>query len=227
MTIKVTWLGHSAFSLDINGAKVLIDPFLTGNPLGAADPAQIPADFILLTHGHGDHVGDTVSIAQRTNAPVISNFEVCNWLNAQGVEQTHGQNWGGGFTYPFGHLKVVRADHSSSMPDGSYGGLACGFVLTVDGRRLYFAGDTALFSDMSLIGEMEIDVAILPIGDYFTMGPDDSIAALKFIQPRRVFPVHYNTFPVIQQDAAKWALRVNNETTAQAVVVDPGSSFSV
>lgn len=227
MAIKITWLGHSAFSLDINGAIVLIDPFLTGNPLAAADPAQIPADFILLTHGHGDHVGDAVSIARRTNAPVVGNFEVCNWLNAQGVEQLHGQNLGGNFDYPFGRLKMVRADHSSSMPDGSYGGLASGYVLTVDNKRLYFAGDTALFSDMSLIGDMDIDLAAIPIGDYFTMGIDDSIDSLKWIQPKRVFPIHYNTFPVIQQDAAHWALRVNNETKAQAVVVDPGSSFTV
>jgi L-ascorbate metabolism protein UlaG (beta-lactamase superfamily) len=227
MTIKVTWLSHSGFLLDIDGVAVLIDPFLTGNPLAAANPDEILADFILLTHGHGDHLGDTVQIAKRTNAQVIGTWEIGEWLLRQGVTNVHQQNTGGGMQHPFGHVKLVKADHSSSFPDGSYAGQACGIVLTADNKRLYFAGDTALFSDMRLIGEMGIDVAFLPIGDNFTMGPEDSLRAIEWIAPGAVFPIHYNTFDVIYQDVAAWAQRVHNETKARAIVVDPGSSFSI
>jgi L-ascorbate metabolism protein UlaG (beta-lactamase superfamily) len=227
MAIKVTWLSHSAFRLDINEMVVLIDPFLSGNPLAAADPDEIPADFILLTHAHGDHLGDTVEIAKRTGAQVIGSWEIGEWMLRQGVQNVHQQNTGGGFIHPFGHTKFVKADHSSSFPDGTYGGQANGIVLTINGMRLYFAGDTALFSDMHLIGEMGIEVAFLPIGDNFTMGPEDSIRAIQYIRPRATFPIHYNTFPVIHQDASAWARRVHNETSAKAIVVDPGSSITV
>lgn len=227
MSIKVTWFGHSGFRLDVNDTVVLIDPFLTGNPLATFNADDLPADFILLTHGHGDHLGDTVSIAKRTDATVIGTYEIAVWLQAQGVANTHGQNTGGGFMHPFGHVKLVKADHSSSFPDGTYAGQACGIVLTADNKRLYFAGDTALFSDMSLIGLMGIDVAFLPIGDNYTMGPDDSIQAIKWIEPRSVFPIHYNTWDLLHQDVVAWARRVNNETKASAIVVDPGQSFTV
>lgn len=227
MAMTITWFGHSTFRLEVGNFSVLIDPFLTGNPLCEIAPDEIPAQFILLTHGHGDHFGDTVAIAKRTEALVVATPEICDWVGGKGVKNTHGMNTGGGYTFPFGHVKFVRADHSSSLPDGTYAGNPCGLVISHEGKRLYFAGDTALFSDMSLIGDMRIDVAVLPIGDNFTMGPDDALAAVKLIRPRNVFPCHYNTFPVIYQDVAKWALRVNNETNAQAIVVDPGLSFSV
>ncbi len=227
MGIKVTWLSHSAFSLDIGGKKVLVDPFLTGNPLAAANHGEIAADYILLTHGHGDHLGDTIPIATRTNAPVIAPVEITNWLKKQGVQRVHGQNSGGSFTHPFGRVKFVQAIHSSSLPDGTYGGLACGIVITAEGKNLYFAGDTALFSDMRLIEEMGIDVAFVPIGGNYTMGPDDSLTALKLIQPNAAFPIHYNTFDTIVQDAGEWARRVTNTTTALAIVLDPGSTFTV
>jgi L-ascorbate metabolism protein UlaG (beta-lactamase superfamily) len=227
MAINITWLSHSGFHLAIDGASVLIDPFLTGNPLASINPGDLDADYILLTHGHGDHVGDTVPIAKRTNAMVIGTFEVHAWMQSQGVQRTHGQNTGGGFTHPFGHVKFVKADHSSSFPDGTYAGQACGIVLTVGATRLYFAGDTALFSDMRLIGDLGIDVAFLPIGDNYTMGPEDSLKAIEWIRPKAAFPIHYNTFEVIQQDVAGWAQRVHNETSARAIVIDPGSHFSV
>ncbi|MEP7287441.1 MAG: metal-dependent hydrolase [Chloroflexota bacterium] len=227
MTITVTWLSHSGFRLEINSLSVLIDPFLTGNPLAVISPNEIPADYILLTHGHGDHLGDTVPIAKRTNAMVISVHEIAEWLRKQGVQRTHAQNVGGGFAHPFGHVRFVRAEHSSSLPDGTYAGLACGIVLMVEGKRLYFAGDTGLFSDMRLIGDQRIDVAFLPIGDNYTMGPDDALMATKWLQPRSVFPIHYNTFAAIYQDSAGWAQRITNETNSQAIVIDPGSSFSI
>lgn len=226
MTIKITWLSHSGFQLDFDGTNVLIDPFLTGNPLAISDPQQLPADYILLTHGHGDHLGDTVPIAKRTNAVVVAMVEISYWMDRQGV-QSHGQNTGGGYKHPFGHVKFVRADHSSSLPDGTYAGEACGIVITAQGKKLYFAGDTALFADMGLIGEMGIDIAFLPIGDNFTMGPDDALQAIEVIHPRIAFPIHYNTFPVIQQDGAKWAQRVTNETSARAMITDPGTVFTL
>ena len=229
MGIQFTWLGHSAFLLDIDGHAVLFDPFLTGNPLAAADPAELQPELIFLSHGHGDHVGDTVEIAKRSGAMVISNVEIAHWLRQKGAPDTSGQNTGGAADYGFCTAKLTAAFHSSSLPDGSYGGNPNGFLITAreSGQRLYYAGDTALFSDMELIGDERIDVAFLPIGDHFTMGPADSIKAIKFLRPRFVTPMHYNTFPLIMQDAGGWANRVSNETSAVPIVIDPGGSFTL
>jgi L-ascorbate metabolism protein UlaG (beta-lactamase superfamily) len=228
MSVKLTWLGHSAFSFDVDGHPVLIDPFLTGNPLAAAAPDDLAAEYILLSHGHGDHVGDTVSIAKRTGATVITNFEISNWLEAQGVEKTIGLNVGGQYDCGFMTVKSTPAIHSSSLPDGSNGGLSSGYILTTaHGQRLYFAGDTALFSDMQLIGDEGIDLAFVPIGDYFTMGPDDSLKAINFVRPKIVVPMHYNTFPPIMQEAGAWANRVSSETDATPIVIDPGKSYTL
>ncbi len=226
MSLAFTWLGHSAFALDIDGHTALIDPFLTGNPLASASADEVRAEIIFLSHAHGDHVGDTVAIARRTGAKVVANFEICNWLSHKGVQHTHGQNPGGGHWHDFVHAKWTVAFHSSSFPDGSYGGEANGFVLTTrGGLRMYFAGDTALFSDMKLIGDLGLDVAFLPIGDNYTMGPDDSIEAVRFLRPRLVVPMHYKTFPLIDQDAGSWANRVSSETDATPIVLDPGQTY--
>jgi L-ascorbate metabolism protein UlaG (beta-lactamase superfamily) len=229
MSITFTWLGHSAFAVDIDGHPILFDPFLTNNPLAAASPRELNPEIIFLSHAHGDHLGDTVDIAKRTGAKVVANFEIASWMGRHGVQDTHGQNPGGSFDHGFVTAKWTVAFHSSSFPDGTYGGEPNGFVLTsnANGRRLYFAGDTALFSDMKLIGDMGIDVAFLPIGDNFTMGPDDALLAVSFLRPRLVVPMHYKTWALIDQDAGRWANRVSSETDAQPIVLDPGQSYRV
>jgi L-ascorbate metabolism protein UlaG (beta-lactamase superfamily) len=229
MATKVTWLGHNAWSIETGGKTILLDPFLDDAPTAPVKAAEVKADYILLSHGHGDHVGDTVVIAKRTGATVLTNFECGQWLAKQGVagDKIIGMNLGGGVTQPFGHVKFTVAHHSSSMPDGSYGGVPGGFLLTLDGARLYFACDTALFLDMKLIGAAGLDLAVLPIGDMYTMGPDDSIDAVKLLNPKRVAPCHYNTWPPIAQDAAAWAERVRSHTAAEPVVLEPGGSTSV
>jgi len=227
MTIRLTWYGHAAFALTAGDTHLLVDPFLTGNVFAPVSADEVEADYILVTHGHGDHVGDTVSIAQRTNATVISNFEICNWLQAQGVSQTHPQHIGGGFQHPFGYLKLTIAHHGSALPDGSYGGNPCGLLLTAEDKKIYLAGDTGLFYSMRLIGEEGIDLAILPIGDNFTMGPDDALRAVRLIEPRVVVPIHYDTFEVIAQDPYAWARRVQAETSTEPVVLKPGESYDL
>jgi len=228
MTIKITWYGHAALGLNTGGYKIIIDPFLTGNPAASIPAEAVEADFILISHGHGDHVGDSISIAKRTGAMVISNYEIAGWFAGQGVTKTHGQQHGGGFKHPFGYLKLTLAFHGSALPDGSNGGNPCGFFLrTNDDKKLYFAQDTALFGDMKLIGEEGLDLAVLPIGDNFTMGPDDALRAVKLLEPENVIPIHYNTWDLIAQDANAWAERVNRETNAKAIVLKPGESFSV
>ncbi|MCW5850009.1 MAG: metal-dependent hydrolase [Anaerolineae bacterium] len=228
MTTKLTWLGHAAWLVEHSGARILIDPFLSGNPTASMSADQARADFILLTHAHGDHLGDTVAIAKRTGAPVLSNFEVSVWLGNHGVENAQGLNPGGGAQLPFGRVTFTRADHSSSFPDGTYGGVACGIVLQLDGLTLYNTGDTALFSDMELFGRRyRPDVVTLPIGDYFTMGPDDAVEALRLLKPRHALPQHYNTFPPIKQDGGAWASRVQRELGIAARALQPGDVYSL
>jgi len=227
MTINVTWLSHACLLIDTGDATLLVDPFITGNPLAPIAADAIQADYILVSHGHGDHVGDTVAIAQRTGAMVISNFEIHNWLLAQGVEKAHPQHIGGGFDYPWGRVKLTIAHHGSALPDGSYGGNPRGFLFYIQGKKLYHACDTGLFFDMKLIGEEGVDLAVLPIGDNFTMGPEDSLRAVKLIEPARVLPIHYDTFDVIQQDAMAWKTRVEQETSAKVAVLKPGESLAL
>jgi L-ascorbate metabolism protein UlaG (beta-lactamase superfamily) len=228
MAISITWHGHATFSLDIDGKKVVVDPFFAGNnPAAKTNAADVAADFILQTHGHGDHIADTVGLAQRTGAQVIGNVEICTWISGQGHSNVHPMNTGGGWNFDFGRVKMTPALHSSGLPDGSYGGDPGGFVVTVGSVNIYIAGDTALFSDMALIGQMGLDVAILPIGDNFTMGPDDALLALDYLKPKVVIPCHYNTWPLIAADAGAWAKRVVAETEAKPVVLAVDETYSV
>lgn len=226
---ELTWLGHGSFSLQSEGHTVLVDPFLNDSPTAPVQAEEVSADFLLLTHGHFDHVSDAAAIAKRTGAKVVAIFEIGEWLKGQGVaeENVIAMNLGGGVQLPFGHVKMTLAHHSSGLPDGSYGGAPAGFVVTLPDARIYFAGDTALFLDMKLIGLGRLDLAVLPIGDLFTMGPDDSIEAIKLLNPQRVVPAHYNTWPPIEQDAAAWADRVKSHTAAEPVVLQPGESVSL
>jgi L-ascorbate metabolism protein UlaG (beta-lactamase superfamily) len=228
MTTRIRWLGHAAIGIDTTDFKILIDPFFTGNPAAAITADQAQADFILVSHGHGDHVGDTIAIANRTGATVICNYEISEWMHKQGVAKVHGQQHGGGFNHPFGRVKLTLAFHGSMLPDGANGGNPCGFLIcTKDGKKIYAAADTGLFGDMRLIGEEGLDLAVLPIGDYYTMGPDDAIRAVKLLGPRYVLPIHFNTFPAIVQDGAAWADRVRKETSAEPVVLEPGGWFEI
>lgn len=229
MSLKFTWLGHSAFQMEIDGHPIVIDPFISGNPAAIIRPEQLHPEIIFLSHAHGDHLGDTLDIAKRTNAKVVANNEIAIWCGKHGAQHTHGQNPGGSFNHGFVTSKWTVAFHSSSFPDGSYGGEPNGIILTGNssGKRLYFAGDTALFSDMRLIGDEGIDVAFLPIGDNYTMGVADSIKAVQFIRPRVVVPMHYNTFPLLAQDAQAWAGRVADETGAMPVVLAVGESYEI
>ncbi|MBW2029454.1 MAG: metal-dependent hydrolase [Deltaproteobacteria bacterium] len=227
MSVRVTWYSHACTLIEADGARLLVDPFITGNPLAPVKPDELEADYILVSHGHPDHLGDTVDIAKRTGATVISNFEIQSWLGKQGLENLHPQHIGGGFDYPWGRVKLTIAHHGSALPDESYGGNPCGFLFYIQGKKIYHACDTGLFYDMKLIGEEGIDLAILPIGDNFTMGPEDALRAVKLVEPRQVIPIHYDTFEAIKQDPAAWKERVEKETSSKAAVLKPGDGLDL
>ncbi len=206
--MDITYYGHSCFGIELNGKYLLFDPFITPNELAKGiDPAAIKADYILISHGHEDHIADAVSIANRTGAKVICAFEIHQWLNKNGVINTHPMNIGGKWKFNFGSVKCVYAAHSSSLPDGNYGGSPMGFVIESIKSSFYFAGDTALTYDMKLIGDYRtIDFAFLPIGDNYTMGVDNAIIAADFINCRQIIGMHHDTFESIKidkDDAAK------------------------
>ena len=202
--MKVSYHGHSAVQINSNGKTILIDPFITGNPLADIKAEDVSPDVIILSHGHNDHVGDTVQLAKKHNALVIAAFELADYLSSQGV-QTHGMSIGGAYQFDFGKVKLTQAFHGSSYTTEDnqiiYCGMPAGILFMNEGKTIYHAGDTALFSDMKLIGERHpIDAAFLPIGDNFTMGPEDAAYAAKLLNAKTVVPMHYNTFPPIKQD---------------------------
>lgn len=200
--MKATFYGHATVELETGGKKLLFDPFITPNELAKhIDVNSLKPDYILLSHGHGDHVADLATIQKNSGAKVICIAEIAGWLGNQGITNAHGMNIGGSFKFDFGRVKMVNAIHSSSMPDGSYGGNPAGFVIyTNEGKNIYFAGDTALTYDMKLLADDDINWAILPIGDNYTMGVDDAIKAAAFVNCQNVIGVHYDTFPPIKLD---------------------------
>ena len=219
--MKFTYYGHSTFHLETEGHSILIDPFISGNPHTDISPEAFSPSHIILTHAHGDHVGDTEAIAKRSGATVVSSFEIANYFGAKDLT-THPMNPGGSRTFAFGKVKFTPAWHSSSFPDGTYGGMPMGVVIESSGKRAYHAGDTALFSDMSLIGRGGLDAAFLPIGSNFTMGPDDALEAAKLLQAKRIIPIHYNTFDPIKQDAEAFKRAVEQETDSACLVLKAG-----
>lgn len=222
--MQMKFLGHAC--VEVCGSKrILIDPFLGGNPAAAAAPEEVAPDYILVTHGHGDHLGDAVDIAKRTGAQVVTMVELATWFGKQGVEAL-GMNIGGSYTFADGfRVKIMPAWHSSQIPDGSPCGLAVGFVFWLDGMCFYHAGDTGLFGDMkAVIAPHNLDVAFLPIGDFYTMGPDDALIAAEWLGAKKYVPMHYNTFPLLQQDPQAFKKALEERIDAECVVLAPGEA---
>lgn len=230
--LKLTFIGHAAFLLeDGEGNVVVIDPFITGNPAATISAESVKPTTILLTHAHNDHVGDAVGLAMTHGAEVIGQVELLEWVEEQGVKDAVGINFGGTYAFPGGTAKLVPAWHTSSYRDGDTRvahGVPAGFVVRFGGQTIYFAGDTSLFGDMRLIGDEGIDIAVLPVGDHFTMGPADAARAAEFVRAKTVIPCHYNTFPPIRQDAEAFrALVTERAPEASVVVLEPGETYEV
>ncbi len=227
MPTELTWLGHATWLVTTAAGRLIIDPFLDENPSASMRAADVECDAILLTHGHFDHVADCVAIAKRTKAVVVANFEITQWLGKHGISHCQPMNHGGRVKVPGGTAKMELAFHSSTLPDGSTGGNPGSFLLDLAGTRIFFAGDTAVFSDMERIGRAGLSAAILPIGDVFTMGPEDAVEAVRLLRPRLALPSHYGTWPPIEQDAAAWAAAITSQKLADARVLAPGESIAV
>ena len=208
---KLTYLSHSAWLVEADGVTIAIDPFLEGNPTAPMKAADVKADYIIVTHAHGDHLGDAIPIAKQSNGTIISNFEIANYCGNQGAN-AHPMHIGGAHRFPFGMVKLTPAWHGSSFPDGSYGGTPAGVLLTVGGKTIYHTGDTGLFMDMQLIGEMHpVDIFLVNIGDNFTMGIDDAVKAVEFVKPKLTIPMHYKTFDVIDVDPQEFLDKVKQK----------------
>ena len=226
MAVDIRFLGQACFELRADGTTVLVDPFLTGNPKAAAEPGELEPDVILLTHGHHDHLGDTVDIAKRTGAPVLAILELANEIGGQGIE-VFDPNLGGTVRFDWGWVKLVPAVHTAVTPSGTPHGPA-GLLVHIGDRLVYHLGDTALFSDMKLVARRgdRVDVALVPIGGHFTMDRYDAVTAVEFIQPQLVIPCHYDTWPPIETDAEAFRQDVEQAGLAQVVLLEPGQSHA-
>ena len=227
--MEITWLGHACFLLEDGGTRVLIDPFLTGNPSAAASADEVDPTHILLTHGHADHYGDVIDIAKRTGAPVVAIVELAQEISGDLGEdhEVHDPNLGGTVTFDWGWAKLVPAWHTGRSPKGTIHTPA-GLVVNLGGKTIYHVGDTALFSDLQLIGHRAgpIDVALVPIGGHYTMDRHDAVTAADFISAREVIPCHYDTFPPIETDAQAFKADVERATSSEVVVLEPGDSHT-
>ena len=228
--VKVTFHGHACFSVAGQSGRLIIDPFLTGNPAADVDPEEIDVDAVLLTHGHGDHLGDAVEISKNCNALIVAPYELAVFCQHKGAA-VHPMHIGGSRKFDFGWIKLTPALHGSAfIESGSicYTGNPCGYVIDMDGTLIYHAGDTGLFGDMKLLGDLyKLDLALVPIGDNFVMGPSDAVIAVGMLRPRIVIPMHYDTFNLIKQDAGKFKEQVENETNTLCEVLQPGESLEV
>lgn len=228
--MELTYFGHSAFQIETNGTTVLFDPFITDNPHteGVVTADELDPDYILLTHAHSDHWGDTPDIATRTGAQVVGNFEIVQYIQQQhDHENVQPMNTGGSWSFDWGEAKQTYARHSSSFPDGTYGGNPNGYLLEIEGQTIYDLGDTALFADMEWIGDdYDIDLALIPMGDCFTMGPEDAVEAAELLQPDRVIPIHYDTFGFIEVDMGHWE-ELMDEAGIDTEVMDPGETLTL
>jgi L-ascorbate metabolism protein UlaG (beta-lactamase superfamily) len=222
--VKLTFLGHSCVLLETKDVNIVIDPFIEGNPSCPVKLKDVNAEFVVVTHAHGDHWGDAIALGRR-GATIIGTWEIGTSAQQEGVNGV-AMNMGGTARFPWGSVKLVPAWHSSSFPDGRYGGMPCGAVLEVEGKRVYHSGDTALFSDLKLIGDLSLDHAFLCIGDYFTMGPAEALEALKWLRPKSVTPIHFDTFPPIRQDGRQFC-RDAERVGVTGVFLEPGSSFEL
>jgi len=219
--------GHANLSLETSSYKVAIDPWIEGNPWVKFDADDVEADYVLVTHAHYDHVGSAAKILKRTGATCVSNPEICEWAIKQGLKALS-LKVGEGKDFPFGRVEATKAEHGSGFKDGTAGGEAVGFVIkTTDNKTIYLAGDTRLFAGMTKIGKEGLDLAVLPIGGHYTMDPEDALEAVKKLKPKRVVPIHYNTFDLIKQDPEAWKTRVETETTTQVTVLQPGQSITL
>ena len=224
--LKVTFFGHSVFLLDNGKERVIIDPWISGNRLATVKAEELKVDYIVVTHGHGDHFGDSIEISKNNNAPIVTVAELSRYCISKGAK-SHGLGIGGSREYPFGKIKLTIAHHTSSSPDGQYVGVAAGAIITMDSKNVYHCGDTGLFYDMKLIGEMTpVDLMLVPIGDNYTMGIDDAVKAVELYNPKTVVPMHYNTFPVIKADPTIFADKVS-KIGKKAIILKPGETIEI